>query len=252
MSQLIYFGGRPKAKTKTPYQSLAVTKPDPQIDYRVGIKQTDPDPTMDFYRYVSTVWAHVPGNASRVETLSPADQPYIGAEFLAYLRTGRRLPTRGITLEEGWIASKLIYSHPEICLINSEQPPQPTHRIERKMSLPPQQLVFGLREMAQRYPPAHLNDLRPPHMFLTFDGKTGHCMDIRGYDNTDDAFIYWDSWPGRSLLCSENNRAGASARLQPAGAGQWLLSLEDMAKVVFAVFVPVAQWQAITQSGVLR
>ncbi len=124
---------------------------------------------------------------------------------------------------------------PYTLLVSSAQPGQPYERVVRKAFLAPAEITRALRLALQ---------LHGPFMTLSFDGRTGHCILMRAEDRDTGDFLFHDPWPGRSLLCVENNEAGVDARLDPNGAG-WLITPSDLEKVVFAVVMDTDVWEAI-------
>ena len=85
---------------------------------------------------------------------------------------------------------------------------------------------------------------------FVFDGQSGHAIVLRGYDPRTKRFYYDDPWPERSLLCHEYNLAGVDAQpARPAGPNSktvWALSEEELARVVYAVFITHADWADLT------
>jgi hypothetical protein len=72
-----------------------------------------------------------------------------------------------------------------------------------------------------------------PFQVMVYDGaKMGHC--ITAYTIRDETAHFMDSWPGRSLLCAENNSAVA-ARESDLLQNGWQLSRAEFERVVFAV-----------------
>src|SRR5262249_47706233 len=74
---------------------------------------------------------------------------------------------------------------------------------------------------------------------LHHDGRTGHCIALTDYDPTTEVFEYHDPWPGRSLLCEENNRRGV--RAEPSGK-RWKVRAGELARVLVGCFVSPFYW----------
>lgn len=121
------------------------------------------------------------------------------------------------------------------CVLARVLPAAQTEGIERLAHRTPRQLLDALRHLA-----AEDGELNVPS--LHHDGKTGHCIRLTNHDAASDFFEYHDPWPGRSLLCEENNRRGV--RAERAGT-RWKVRAEELERVLVGSFVlPPYWWRA--------
>ncbi|KOV72872.1 hypothetical protein ADL00_05065 [Streptomyces sp. AS58] len=146
---------------------------------------------------------------------------------------GRELygdPQRGATLEQSWRTFGLLTGVRPVCLLASGRPEVPTSAIERVILFSPTALVDLL---------AHaLSTLETKATAVNvYDGRSGHCINLLAAD--EDLILYHDPWPGRSLLCRENNVAGVDAVEHENG---WIITRADLAEVIFAAFLWPSDW----------
>ncbi len=226
--QLIYFGG-PGALTGGAADS--------------GAAEQD---TELFLHYIGTVWVHEHPLPDTRQALARLDWQDAAPDYERFLQAGGRVPERGLTLEELWLLSQVIFGEPFRCLVSSVQPPQPLERVTRKELLPPGQITarlkeyffgrFSLRKSTHRQI-LGVRALRRICVATTYDGRTGHCITVFGIADDEETLIYHDPWPGRSLLCRENNVAGVEARPERNGEPFWLVRLEEFERVVYGVLI---------------
>jgi hypothetical protein len=72
-----------------------------------------------------------------------------------------------------------------------------------------------------------------------FDGRQAHAINIDGYDFKTETFEYWDPWGKGSFLERENNAAGVAARAHPSKARIWLISFDEMARILYSIVLPM-------------
>ncbi|MEU9287679.1 hypothetical protein AB0D57_23965 [Streptomyces sp. NPDC048275] len=146
---------------------------------------------------------------------------------------GRELygdPQRGATLEQTWRTFGLLSGVRPVCLLAAGRPEVPTAAIERVIAFPPAALVDllarALITLDARGIPVNV-----------YDGRSGHCINLMAAD--DDTVLFHDPWPGRSLLCHEQNAAGVDAVEHEYG---WLITRADLGKVIFSAFLWPSVW----------
>ncbi len=146
-------------------------------------------------------------------------------------------PQKGASIEQAWRTVVLISGIFQVCLLASGRPPVPTAAIPRTVLMTPEQLTDTL---------ARLYAIRRPAAAQIFihDGKMGHCVTLFDFDPAASRFLYHDSWPGRSLLCAENNAAGVDA--QPTEDGQWTITTSELSTIIFACFLDPTLWADLT------
>jgi hypothetical protein len=87
------------------------------------------------------------------------------------------------------------------------------------------------------------------HVFfqtLVNDGRSGHAIKVVGTEEPD-RFVFHDPWPGRSLLCGENNTAGID--VEERADHKWEISDGDLEKVIVAAFVQPRLWEALAATS---
>ncbi|THA23364.1 hypothetical protein [Streptomyces sp. A1547] len=140
----------------------------------------------------------------------------------------------GGTLEQGWRVFGLLCGAQPVCLLAAGRPEVPTAAIHRVISFSPGDLL-GLLARA-------LTALGAGNIPVNvYDGRAGHCVNLLGVE--DESFIFHDPWPGRSLLCREQNVAGVDAAEHEQG---WRITGEDLGKVVFSAFLWPSVWGDLT------
>jgi hypothetical protein len=72
---------------------------------------------------------------------------------------------------------------------------------------------------------------------MVFDGQVGHAVELRGYDFEKNAFVYWDPWGEGSFLEKSNNAAGVAAWPHPTEQRLWMISFDDLERVLYEVTV---------------
>ncbi len=151
---------------------------------------------------------------------------------------------RGLTLEEAWFSRELSLGEPFMCLVSSAAPKQPTERIERKIILDATRGV----EIALAYFRHKASGRRHPLTALVTDGAFGHAITLFDADPTGTRLAFHDPWPGRSLLCEENNTAGVKALFLGKGklhfsegrtvdVDSWQLDREELIRVLVALMI---------------
>lgn len=209
----------------------------------------------EFGHYIATIWVHQNEVPESAEALSIFDPVLLIPEYKAYIASGGKVETeRGLTLEETWMLSQIFKKEPLICLLNTQQPPQPSNRITRKILLTPDKII----EVLQKAFPVRLNshdiqgqtqrwgNLSPIYQMLVFDGVSGHCLSLIGIDRRTTSFVYWDPWPGSSLLCRGQNVGNVAAVPCLSGERFWLLTPNDLERVIYAVLLPQTRWANLT------
>jgi hypothetical protein len=146
-------------------------------------------------------------------------------------------PNKGATLEQAWRAQFLVTGCNAVCILASERPSVPTAGIPKTVLMPTSQLVQTLARAYASLP-------RLGVQTFVFDGRVGHCITLLDHDPSTSSFVYHDPWPGRSLLCSENNAAGVAATA--TDKGYWRITESELRLVIFAIFLWPSEWAELT------
>ncbi|GAA4512737.1 MULTISPECIES: hypothetical protein [Nonomuraea] len=206
----------------------------------------------EFLHYLAKIWLLEHESPHDAAGLARFDLDRVIADYREHRARNREIPLGdGLDVEESFLLTQIVAGRPLRCLLNSAMPEVPTARIERITSLDPAALVQDVRgrwkiELDARTPMsgqlARWGTLAPAFTALVYDRVKGfgHCVLLRGVERASGSFVYWDPWPLRSLLCAENNEAGADARLVDQDQFLWALEPASMERVLFAVFVPAA------------
>ncbi len=192
-------------------------------------------------QYIATIWVHQNHVPTEPPELTGFDFQRLWPSYRAFLESGGKPEMRGHSLEEEWLLFQLGIRSPITCLINSAQPEQPTGRINRFRRL----TASGIWEELQRWyeNPAFNRPLLPerpaaicPTSLLIYDGaEVAHV--IIAVSAWADELHFQDPWPGRSLLCAENNAAGISARESNLIKPGWCITAKEFQRIVYSVFL---------------
>ena|SRR5215472_1719920 len=186
------------------------------------------------------------------EGFPASDDPIIVMDFHQDYEAGAwQKLDRGLTVEEMWLTTELQLGQQFICVVN-EATGQPMERIERKVVGDADAVVGAALEYFQ----SKAGVRRNPIAALVSDGEFGHCISLADTDPDGTCFAFFDPWPGRSLLCAENNAAGVEAvslgqtKLRfPEGRSvameTWQLSREELSRVMVALLIPMSQWAGL-------
>jgi hypothetical protein len=191
--------------------------------------------------YLNRVPPHDPNEGTRAE-----DDPVLVLQFTKDYEAGAwRKLRRGLTLEETALMFELSNGHRFMTLINSDGPQQSTSRIKRKLVLSSEGILelltvhFRLKAGRKRHPSAL--------MYYDAKGQTGHTINLLDADGSGELFAYWDPWPGRSLLCEENNKAGVKA--QPLeGQRGWQVTRNELRGILMATLLDIEDYEAVLLS----
>ena len=150
--------------------------------------------------------------------------------------------TRGTTPQELVLSGQLVFGVPLSIVIRSTPPLPDLKRVRRKEILEPEALVELLVRVCLRDHLKTNSAVRAPrYVVLVYDGEIGHVISISHLVPGRPVFVFYDTWPGRSLLCRENNVALVDAKPHDDGeAGWWQLSVRDLLKVIYGVLVPAS------------
>ena len=195
---------------------------------------------MGLLHFIHTVWVNNHTAPTDVAALASFDVNSLMPEYLAFIRAGGKVPERGQSLEEFWLGFQLSARCPVVCLLNDVQPKQEVARITRlrRLSAPgiwaELQRVYARRQARRASTSKTLVFHHLPA--LVYDGnEIAHIIGIRTMRGEE--LHYWDSWPGRSLLCAEHNIAGVAARDSDLIQEGWWITRLEFYRVVFAVMV---------------
>lgn len=195
-----------------------------------------------------------PSPTPLAEGFGAEEDPIIVMDFHNDYEAGAwRELDRGLTMEEAWLFYELSLGEQFMCVVNSA-PAQPMERIERKIVFDAAATV----ETALAYFRNKAGATRRPIAALVTDGKFGHCITLADSDPAGTRFAFHDPWPGRSLLCDENNAAGVKASSLgktkvrfPDGRStdieSWQLSREELTRVLVALMIPMTQWAEMAE-----
>jgi hypothetical protein len=181
------------------------------------------------------------------------DDPSVVLQFHDDYEAGDwRMLDRGLTLEEGYLGLQYTQGTEFVCIISSAAPPQPTERIKHKLVLSSDTAL----EMAALYFRRKAGRRRKPLAALVFDGHLGHAITLMDLDPiSGKRFAFWDPWPGRSLLCEENNADGV--KVSPLGTNklhfpersidieEWEIARNDLERILVAFQLPLAEWSEL-------
>jgi hypothetical protein len=142
-------------------------------------------------------------------------------------------PARGATLAQVWRTHAWLNGYFPVCLLVAGR--------DRELSTSAIAEKY-IEEAGRVLELLHHGFTLADHIFfqtLVYDGRSGHAIRLVGSEDSD-TFIFHDPWPGRSLLCSENNAAGIDA--SERAERRWAIGDNDLEKVIVAAFVQPRLW----------
>lgn len=182
-----------------------------------------------------------PGAAAEMGAGGPAWWQVMERAFLQLTSTeeNRRLygdPQEGATIEQAWRTRILVSGRPPVCLVARERPTVSTAAIRHVHALSAGELVETFARLLDS------PGSRQAAQIFYYDGETGHSVTLLGYNAVHRTFEFHDPWPGRSLLCEENNPAGVNAKPSAGNDGLWTVTADELRRVIVVAFVEPAAW----------
>lgn len=152
--------------------------------------------------------------------------------------TARRPP--GFSVEQTWRGQLNAFGFNTICLISGAQPRVTTGAIDRVVFLSSLDTIKMARQVLA---PNRVGDIRAIQAFY-YDGSIAHCIVLRDWDSDGQSFIFIDSWPGDSLLCAHQNKAGLDAKF--VADHLWSISEDQLERALVALLVFPLAWADAT------
>jgi len=246
---VIYFGG---AATRP---ELGPVKLRSLADHYIPLESMDANARIQaFYLWLGKVYVNRTPPREPNEGTRAEDDPFLVLQFTKdYEAGGWRKLGVGVTLEEMALMSELSSGDRFMTLINSAGPQQPTSRIKRKLFLSADAILelltvnYHLKANRRRHP--------SPVLYYDKQGHTGHAISLFDADQSGTRFAYSDPWPGRSLLCEENNKAGVKAQSlgkhklhfpeRDVDIEDWEVSRSELAGILVATLLDVDDFEAV-------
>ena len=144
----------------------------------------------------------------------------------------------GATVQQIWLLHTAMSGIEPYCVLAKTLPATATQRVTRVVNCSAQELVQWLIKVQQA-------DKRVVAALAYYDGKMGHCINLKSYDHERDRFIYHDPWPERSLLTKENNAAEVDALAEDESGARWSITSQELERIAFATFLMPWQWARI-------
>lgn len=260
MENILYFGGRKHKQNMAQEGARRQNQMAGPPKQWTHLTQFDSNALMELQRYIHKVWVHeheMPQDEEALVTI----REQVQKDFEEFLAHGGETPQRGSTLEEAYFGFQISLRTPCVCLINNQQPPQANTRICRKAFLDPHILMACLvralesdtfqlalhRSMVGISPFMGLKVGEWGSMFetLTYDGEIAHSIMVLDIDPQTHHIIFYDSWPGNSLLSRTENNTGTAAipYINRKGERLWMITPDDLEQIVYAVMMPQRQWE---------
>ncbi len=193
-----------------------------------------------FLHWIATIWTHQDDVPTEAPALKDFRMESLQMQYNSFQDSGGQVPRRPLSLEELWLLGQLVLRSPITCLLNSAQPEQPLGKITRHRRLSTSRIWAELRAWYENPSLDHPDPNRPagigPITLLVYDGKkVAHVVTV--FTLWKNRLHYHDTWPGRSLLCDENNAAGVRARESDLLDGGWSIDAGEFRRIVFAFFL---------------
>lgn len=244
MKRSIYFSGVASGPSLQPTHLTSLAEHYIPLD-----SMDDTDRHVAFLMWLGIVYLNRTDHLEFRDGVEAKDDPLLVFQFSKEYEAGAwRELGRGMTLEECARLFEFSTGKRIICLINAAGPRLPTARIDRKLILD----AGAILDLAAVYYRIKSDVRRRPWPAVYYDGKTGHCISLFDADPEGQRFGYHDPWPGRSLLCKENNVAGINANwlgrsqlhfgARAVEADVWGISREELGRVLVALYVPLTDW----------
>jgi hypothetical protein len=218
---LIRFGG-PVGRKHDPSLFPEASRPPPQWSGHYKAER--------FRHWLGLRWVEAhPDAPTTIEELSKFPTRSLLPEYGRYLNTPEAMTDgkMGLTLQEAWFMHQILQRREIGMLMNEHMPAQPTPRVTRRRDAPPAQILNSANELLSRGCQVAA---------AVFDGQTGHFIRLVRYDPEAQTVLYIDSWPGRSLLCEENNAAGVKA-VATKNEHIWSITVAEFEKIIYAAFL---------------
>ncbi len=157
-------------------------------------------------------------------------------------RYGDRIQEVGLTIEEGNLASGLLFGCPHIFLLSTTFQSEPHSTIEDLRLWDPDELVWlcGMLCLFTKDPTMMGQPV------CVSDGRIGHIVSITGINSLsyhhprgiqiEPGWIsFHDPWPARSLLAVERDFAGVHVIEDVSRPPHWLISPKDLERIVVGI-----------------
>jgi hypothetical protein len=176
--------------------------------------------------------------------VAPHERPNLTRAFESSYAEGdwKRL-NRGLTIEELAFSSESLYHTRFMCLTNASAPQQPLDRVARKKAHD----ATAIADFVTSY---FATKAGRGISAMVYDGHFGHCIAIIDADTSGHSLKFLDPWPGRSLLCEENNHAQVKAiSLGPLHVGKegeiWQITRGEFERLVVALLLDYREWNRV-------
>lgn len=215
-----------------------------------------------FLYYLSSIWCERAPmemwNSERIKSLDmweiyrEADEFFLKEDVSEF----REAIDYGISLEQCWFMRTFMNKKNYLCIFNTfnkeiKKGNVPTDRIQYKIGIDPDRMLAFLdyycMYQEKDEPIRHSGELCQLHLFLgkqpyilfpipTFIlGKTGHAIEIYGVEDDNQDIIFFDPWPGGSLI----DGAEPWTEFHHFPVELWKVSFEDLRKVILSIFLPI-------------
>jgi hypothetical protein len=203
-----------------------------------------------FCHWVMTVRVDQPDVPTEPAALAKFDIDSLIPEYHAFIKGGGKSPEHGASLQEFCLATQLHLRRLITCWVNVDQREQEVTRIKQLRRLCAAEIWTELEKAYAEHRTNYKLPVDTPGFFpattAVYDGDDiAHF--INAWTIRDEELHFGDPWPGRSLLCAENNSAGVAARESNLIRGvdpksqenraSWRITRAEFERVVYAVFL---------------
>jgi hypothetical protein len=197
-----------------------------------------------FSMYVGKVWVHENNVPTSGPSLATFDILSIKPAWDEFRSSNRRLDySRGLTLYENWLLNQLTMHTEMVCVIGSDVPHAGLESITRKAFLPRVEIVSVLQDILPTHPAAASVKSRYAQG-MVYHGSDGHAVTFYAKIQESDHLVYFDPWPGPSLLLDWVQTEGA---VHPTAGPErlWEISAHSLTGLLYAVVLERATWDWI-------
>jgi hypothetical protein len=146
------------------------------------------------------------------------------------------LKKHGLTLRQTLYMREANEKKQHGALLNKELATPKDRRLPRTLALEPKELIRRVRLylLLRQTNDTPVADRRTLEMTV-FDGATAHVVRLRMFDREAPGFVYMEMWPKDTFLGKGNNRAGIMARPHPSYVRTYVITENELAKVLYSV-----------------
>jgi len=190
-------------------------------------------------RYITKVWIYENPLPDGADDLQRFDSASCRGAMEAYEASGgtANQGVEGGSLFETWAGHQLFEKKRHSVLLSDAASTLPIDGVTRVSLLSPAELVAVLEDLLPVWNKTSSASESEAAALMNL-GQGGHVIRLRSRSPALDEIYYFDSWPGPSLLCDTNNKAGLRAQLAQQSPLRWSITRAEFEQAACALVVP--------------